>query len=251
MQTIKWLGIGLLAWQVGGADRAVAAGRPAARAALAFVDPAGRVLPGAAPATPAETARTTPCADAVALSADAARALVGRIAAEEEFYPDFVLSVAKIESRYVSTALSERGAYGLMQLMPDTARRFSVDRCDPAGNVRGGIRYLRALHARLRNPFFILAAYNAGEEAVRRARGVPANPETVRYVADVMNDFYTWPNPAGEKSRTLPSTSADLVEVGPNPLPERGPAADGAESAPGAQAQAGAHWDGGFVLHVE
>ena len=86
-----------------------------------------------------------------------------------------------------------------MQLRPETARRFNVDLCDPEANVRGGVRFLRSLHERYRNPFFILAAYNAGEEAVEKSRGVPPYPETVRFVADVMNDFYAWPDPCAER----------------------------------------------------
>ena len=54
---------------------------------------------------------------------------------------------------------------------------------DPEANVRGGVRFLRFLHDRYKNPFFILAAYNAGEEAVQKSRGVPPYPETVRFVA--------------------------------------------------------------------
>ncbi|MFD2029328.1 lytic transglycosylase domain-containing protein [Ancylobacter dichloromethanicus] len=140
---------------------------------LATVDSSGRVIPIEAPAQPVEILQgqkgaASPCAPATDLASDAAKALIVRIATEEKFYPDFVLSVAKIESRYLSTALSEKGAYGLMQLMPETAQRFDVDLCDPVGNVRGGVRFLRALHERYRNPFFILAAYNAGEAAVQK-----------------------------------------------------------------------------------
>ena len=250
VRPLNWLGASLLALQIGGADPALAGDRSAAPTALVFVDPAGRVLPARAKPTPGPF-----CPEAVALPTDTAKALVERIATEEDFYPEFVSSVAKIESGYVSTALSERGAYGLMQLMPDTARRFGVDRCDPAANVRGGIRFLRSLHGRYRNPFFILAAYNAGEETVQRARGVPANPETVRFVADVMNDFYTWPNMAGAKSRTPTSASPDLVEVAPS-RPRRqgpGPFESGPEAQParGDSSLTAARWDGGFVLHID
>ena len=90
---------------------------------------------------------------------------------------------------------------------------------------------------------------------MRRARGVPANPETVRFVADVMNDFYTWPNPAGEKSRTPPSASSDLIEVAADRRPRRGfaPAGTGPEAldARGDGSPTAARWDGGFVLHVD
>lgn len=163
-----------------------------------------------------------PCAIDKPLSPEAARALVARIASEENFYPDFVLSVAKAESRFNSVAISQKGAFGLMQLMPTTAKRFDVDLCDPAGNVRGGIRFLRVLHEKYRNPLYILAAYNAGEDAVETSRGVPASAATLRYVAEVINDFYTLPAPGGVaagKSPPKPSTSAG--------------------------------WSDGFVMHIE
>lgn len=133
-----------------------------------------------------------PCPAASALSRDAARDLVKRIATDENFFPDFVQSVAGIESAFVSNAFSGR-AYGLMQLTPATAARFKVEICDPADNVLGGVRYLRHLHARFRNPFYILAAYHAGEQALIDGNGLPTTPETLAYIARVMDDFYDWP----------------------------------------------------------
>jgi soluble lytic murein transglycosylase-like protein len=143
----------------------------------------------------APAAGRAPCAARSTLTPDAAEALVRRIAEAEDFYPDFVLAVARRESRFDANALSESGAFGLMQLMPATAERFGVDRCEPEGNVRGGIRYLRVLWERLRNPFYILAAYNAGEAAVAEHRGIPPFPETIGFVAAVISDFYGYPPP--------------------------------------------------------
>jgi len=179
---------------------------------LATVDASGRVLtvspaPVAAPRID-RGGRAPPCAIDKPLPPEEARALVTRIASEENFYPDFVLSVAKTESRFNSVAISEKGAFGLMQLMPATAKRFEVDLCDPAGNVRGGVRLLRALHEKYRNPFYILAAYNAGEDAVEKSRGVPAYAETVRYVAEVINDFYTLPAPGRVPAGKSPSKAS-------------------------------------------
>ena len=192
----------------------------------ATVDASGRVLPvPPAPAQAASAGReggSAPCAIDKPLSAEDARALVTRIATEEDFYPDFVLSVAKAESRFNSIALSEKGAFGLMQLMPATAKRFKVDLCDPTGNVLGGVRFLRALHQKYRNPFYILAAYNAGEDAVEKNRGVPAFPETIRYVAEVINDFYALPAPGRTAARTSLS-----------------------------KATAQAAWNDGFVMHID
>lgn len=220
--------------------------------AFAAVDDLGRIVPIEAPAHPVESLQgpkgmVSPCAPATDLASDATRALIVRIATEEKFYPDFVLSVAKVESRFLSTALSEKGAYGLMQLTPDTAQRFGVDLCDPEGNVRGGVRFLRALHEQFRNPVFILAAYNAGEGAVQKSRGVPPFPETVRFVADVMNDFYTWPDPAGAATASaarIASARADIIQ------PLSGGASLAAASEP-VKPRAKTQWSDGFVMHVD
>lgn len=220
---IRGLTVGLTIFTIASAG-ARAQERPPPQ--LAAVDTSGRVIPVSpipAPAARSDRARATlPCSIDKALPAAEARALVTRVATEEDFYPDFVLAVAKIESRFNSVAISEKGAFGLMQLMPETAKRFQVDLCDPVGNVRGGIRFLRALHEKYRNPFYILAAYNAGEDAVEKNRGVPAYPETVRYVAEVINDFYTLPAPGRTVAGRSPS-----------------------------KAPPGAGWNDGFVMHID
>jgi hypothetical protein len=174
-----------------------------------------------------------------ALSPSEAEAMVRRVAEQERFHPDFVLAVAKQESRFKVDALSEKGAYGLMQLMSATAKQFNVDRCDPEANVRGGIRFLRGLHQRYRNPLYVLAAYNAGESALREHGGIPPFPETVAYVATVLNDFYGYPGisaaigsatssrvapsrvgiaapaaPRRSTRQTLPSEAADKAKPG-------------------------------------
>lgn len=210
-------------------------------ARTASVDPAGhviRVQPQAAPAS-AVVKAIGPCAARQPLSAQDARALLTKIATAEKFDPQFVMSVARAESRFDSTSLSVKGAYGLMQLMPETAQRYGVDLCDPAGNVLGGVRLLRALHAKYRNPLLTLAAYNAGEDAVLQSRGVPPFVETVRYVAQVLNDFYGWSLPAAEGRRASnpPSKTFDLSQpVGPDPA---------------ATAPVRTHWDNGFVMHID
>lgn len=217
----------------------------AASSVIASVDADGHVVvshSAAAELEPRAKAPSGHCREAVPLSPEAAKLLVVRIAAEQGFFPDFVVSVAKIESHYRSNALSEKGAYGLMQLMPETARRFGVDLCDPADNVRGGIRLLRMLHERYRNPFFILAAYNAGEEALLKAKGVPPYPETVRFVADVINDFYAWPAtaPAPHDHDVMAAASVPgIVEVAPN------------TSSPPTTPAAAPPWSDGFVMHVD
>lgn len=217
-------------------------------ARLAAVDSGGRVLPVEQPPASFERIDSTfavvaPCAGVKAIAADEARALVVRIATEENFYPDFVQAVAKNESRFNSIALSDKGAFGLMQLKPETAQRFKVNLCDPADNVRGGVRFLRALHEKYRNPFFILAAYNAGEGAVEENRGIPPFPETVRFVAQVINDFYVWPAPgnASRPGRRTAVGQPDLI----------GPDTPSAAAASPTKAAPEAHWSDGFVMHVD
>ena len=221
----------------------------AAKAArLAAVDASGRVMPvESAPAAieriDSAFAAASPCAGTKAIAPDDARTLVVRIATEENFYPDFVQAVAKNESHFNSIALSDKGAFGLMQLKPETAQRFKVNLCDAADNVRGGVRFLRALHERYRNPLFILAAYNAGEGAVEESRGVPPFAETVRFVAQVINDFYVWPAAAGSsrRDRRSPLEQPDLIE----------PAAPSANAAPPTKGAPQARWNDGFVMHVD
>ena len=96
-------------------------------------------------------------------------------------------------------AVSRKGARGLMQLMPATAKRLSVRRpFDPESNVRGGVRYLRELVDRFgHRPDLVLAAYNAGEGAVETYGGVPPYRETVAYVERIM----TWWQPREASGR--------------------------------------------------
>ncbi|WP_052026523.1 transglycosylase SLT domain-containing protein [Rhizobium sp. CF122] len=102
--------------------------------------------------------------------------------------PAFALAVVWTESRFDRVRNSPKGARGPMQLMPGTAKRFNVtDVCDPADNIDGGMRYLRALLDEFESPIVAAAAYNAGEQAVYDSGGIPAYPETVRYVASVIN----------------------------------------------------------------
>ena len=103
--------------------------------------------------------------------------------------PPLLKAVMAVESNFDPGAVSEKGATGLMQLMPATARELYVaDLLDPAQNIDGGARYLRQLQDQFHGDLVqMLAAYNAGPEAVRRARGaVPPIPETQAYVRKVI-----------------------------------------------------------------
>jgi soluble lytic murein transglycosylase-like protein len=109
---------------------------------------------------------------------------VHRLAPEYHLDPRLVVAVIEVESGFNPKAKSPKGAMGLMQLMPETARRFGVKNpWDPLQNLRGGMAYLRWLLDRFDGDLaLVLASYNAGEKAVERYRGVPPFGETRRYV---------------------------------------------------------------------
>lgn len=109
------------------------------------------------------------------------------VAHETGLSPDLIKAVALVESGFDARAVSPRGAQGLMQLMPGTARQLGVrDVFDPAENLLAGARYLREQLDEFEGDLNLaLAAYNAGPEAVRRHGGVPDYRETRDYVSRV------------------------------------------------------------------
>lgn len=113
-------------------------------------------------------------------------ALIFEVASRYSLNPHLVAAIVRVESSFNPRALSRRGACGLMQLLPETARRFGLrrkDLFDPAKNLDAGARYLKWLSNRFgEDPVRVLAAYNAGEGAVQRYGGVPPYKETRNYV---------------------------------------------------------------------
>ena len=138
---------------------------------------------------------------------------VGPIAAEHALSPDLIRSVIKVESNYNPYAISPKGAQGLMQLIPATARRFGVaDAFNPVENIQGGTRYLKYLMDLYHGDYpLALAAYNAGEEAVARYGGVPPFAETRNYVVQVKKQL--------EISSQAAAANAKPKETEVQPLP--------------------------------
>lgn len=114
--------------------------------------------------------------------------IVRELAPHFDIDPQLVLAVIGTESNFNPKARSPKNAQGLMQLIPDTAARFKVRRItDPTQNIRGGMAYLRWLMAYFEGDItMVLAAYNAGERAVERYRGVPPYAETRLYVRKIL-----------------------------------------------------------------
>jgi len=117
--------------------------------------------------------------------------LVAEAAERHSLDPALVMAVVGVESGFQAQAVSPKGAQGLMQLMPRTAREMGVaDAFDPAANLDGGSRYLSSLVARYEGDLTrALAAYNAGMGAVARHGGVPPYAETRRYVQKVLGRY--------------------------------------------------------------
>lgn len=133
----------------------------------------------------------TPASAQLAVAAPAKPQAILKVAARAEGVDEiFVRSVAKVESGLRQEAISNKGALGLMQLMPGTAAELGVDPNKADQNALGGARYLHALLERYHyNPVLTLAAYNAGPGAVARYRGLPPYYETRTYVVRVLKEY--------------------------------------------------------------
>lgn len=120
--------------------------------------------------------------------------LIGEIAQRHGEDENLVKAIIQVESAFDPNAVSVKNCQGLMQLHPDTAKRFGVsDSFDPAQNIEGGVKYLRWLRNDFDDLKLVLAAYNAGENAVHRHKGIPPYKETERYVEKVLA-IYTPPS---------------------------------------------------------
>jgi len=127
-----------------------------------------------------------PQTPAPATAAPVLNQLVDQAAKTYDVNPLLVHSVIAVESNFDPYAVSPKGAQGIMQLMPQTARRFGVSNAfDPQQNIEGGVRYLKFLQNMFGSDDLAVAAYNAGERAVVKYNGIPPYRETVDYVKKV------------------------------------------------------------------
>jgi soluble lytic murein transglycosylase-like protein len=139
--------------------------------------------------------------------------LVRAIAPKYEVSPTLALAIIAVESNFEPSARSPKDARGLMQLIPQTAARFKVRNAfEPTENIHGGLAYLRWLLAYYRGQVLLAAAaYNAGEQAVDRHRGVPPYAETRGYVRRVLSMFRKYDHPYDP---TVTAPSPLLADVG-------------------------------------
>src|SRR5262245_42527429 len=116
-------------------------------------------------------------------------AIIDKFAAEQGVDAKLVRALVQVESAYQPRARSPKGAMGLMQLMPATARQYGVaDPYDPTSNIEAGIKHLKSLLQRFPKSIALaLAAYNAGEAAVLRFNAIPPYAETRNYVSRILS----------------------------------------------------------------
>jgi soluble lytic murein transglycosylase-like protein len=125
--------------------------------------------------------------------------------------PAITLSIAKSESGYRQEARSPRGAVGVFQLMPSTARRMGLNPYTLDGNIKGGIMYYKSMYKMFGSMELALAAYNAGPGNVKKYKAVPPFRETKRYVARIVADYNhlkAHPDPAMSEN-----TTASVIDV--------------------------------------
>ncbi|MCZ2156715.1 MAG: lytic transglycosylase domain-containing protein [Bryobacterales bacterium] len=160
---------------------------------------------GAAIRAARRAAENTPSVDRTEI-----RELIDETSRKHGVNPRLVHSIVRVESNYEQKAISPKGALGLMQLIPATARRYGVENpFDASQNIEGGVRYLKSLTERFQgNLSLALAAYNAGEGAVERHGGIPPYPETREYVRKVTRNL-----DGGSQGNAAPAPSLGAAEA--------------------------------------
>ena len=198
----------------GGGEAAVPRLRMVPRAGAPARDRCGRK---GAPGTPARMPAAPP----------AIVALVNELAPRFDVEPRLVLSMIAVESAFRADAVSPKSAQGLMQLIPQTARRFGVTNpFDPRQNIEGGIKYLRWLLDHFGgDKELALAGYNAGEQAVTKHGGIPPYRETRSYVKKVLGLYAQAPKSgrSGTAVASLPQAGTAAAPATPVAAPVRTP----------------------------
>jgi hypothetical protein len=140
--------------------------------------------------------------------------LVEKSARAHNVDPLLVQSVIQVESNYNHYAVSPKGAEGLMQLMPGTARMLGVSNSfDPAENIEAGVKYLRYLQGVYQDDRLALAAYNAGPKAVDRYKGTPPYAETQEYVNQVGQRYQSAKKMEAAKNSAQAAAAAGVAET--------------------------------------
>ena len=190
---------------------------PVDRDARATPPAEGDALSTAMPALELQFAKppddAAPGSDASVVEASTVDVVAVLVAAEAAKHDNldaaFVTSVIEAESNYDITAVSPKGAMGLMQLMPATAERYDVvNPFSPEDNIRAGTAELSRLMAEYRNPALALAAYNAGQAAVEQYDGVPPFRETQEFIVRVLTKTFA------KREAALRAEGAGVAEGG-------------------------------------
>jgi len=139
--------------------------------------------------------------------------MVEKAARDNHVDPLLVHSVIQVESNYNPYAVSAKGAQGLMQLMPGTARGLGVsDSFDPRQNIEAGVRYLKYLQDLYKDDRLALAAYNAGPAAVQKYKWIPPYPETQNYVNRVGEQYGAAKKAAAQHLAAPPAPPVGVME---------------------------------------
>lgn len=147
-----------------------------------------QVLPDEVPHPEPEPAQTAPSLPTEALKSTPYGEIIAAVSEAHGVDPMLVKALIQVESNYKPRARSPKGAMGLMQLMPATAREYKVrNPFDPKSNIEAGIKHLKSLIERFDGVEMALAAYNAGEGAVRKFKGIPPYRETRNYVSRILS----------------------------------------------------------------
>ena len=166
--------------------------------------------------------------------------------------PQFSYIIADIESGFRQFIVSEKGAVGVMQLMPETAAELGVvNSYDAAQNIHGGISYLKKLLHEFGNPLMAAAAYHSGPQAVRNANGIPKGTRTAKYMVRILNDYYRISESNFSPSTDAPANTMSFVKPRPVIRKKARASKSRASAEPPVQEGSPASWDAGFVLHLE